>query len=111
MPAAGEYRYALQRMTLRQPEADDGGPPDLWDEGDQYRCAIDELSTVQRIQAGIQVQTVICTVRLRQFPTLNVGDRLRDNLTGELYDVEGIRNGDNELICDCVRKRPEAPGQ
>lgn len=107
-----DYPYYLERLTRTAHRDDSGGPVTLWNQsGSSYWCAIEEVSATETDEAGVAVLVVACLIRVRQEPELNTGDRLRDPDTGEVYDIRSVRNGDDELLCDADRKRPEAPEQ
>lgn len=114
MPAGGEYRYRLQRLILKQVQHPvTGQQEDRWEAatGAAYWCAVDELTGTQRLIGAANMPAVTCRVRIRQWPTIHLGDRLRDNQTGDVYQILGVVYGDNEWICDASRQVLEGASQ
>lgn len=102
--SAGKYRTRFTWMkwnrekdtTYKQPQVDHIENGNLWG-------SVEDLSADVMTFNSLRESTVNCEVRIRNYPAIDVKDRLRTDIA--TYYIEGIREGDNELILDCTRKR------
>jgi hypothetical protein len=69
----------------------------LWGgyDGERYASTSDVLDSAT---AGTG-----CTIRIRQYPDVQALDTLTDPQTGEVWTVDTVRRGDNEVIAEVSR--------
>ena len=55
-------------------------------------------------------QVLSATIRVRNYPAVVAGDRLRDVRWDETWTINHVVPGDNEQVCDVTRPRWTASG-
>jgi len=104
--AAGVYTSRLLWLKCTKTKNEDNGDlEDTWSANGYLWCAVEETNARQgqneydAPQTGVDVE-----IRVRNYPALATIDRLEDTYYGYMYQITGIRNGDDELIVDAFRR-------
>lgn len=98
---AGKYGYRFQWLQcVRTTDTSTGDRPKTYAENGYLWGSIDVSSASEQDEFGAVRETVSGTVRLRQFPEVSALDRLYLSEWDETYLIDGVRWGDNEMICD-----------
>lgn len=102
--AAGIYHTKLRRHTFTpNTSATTGQEVPAWvASGSYYWASVDETNGRRSQNYGATETGADVEIRIRNFPTLAINDVLEDG-DGLKFHVDQIRNGTNELICDCHR--------
>lgn len=101
---AGNYDSRLERLTFTPAAASSTGQrvPN-WVPSDTFLwCSVDETNGRRSQNYGATETGSDVEIKVRNFPTLKVNDVLED-IEGTKFVIDQLRNGDNELICDCHR--------
>lgn len=106
---AGEYR---ERLTwLRRVKAPAGTRDGFGQRADQFAevgplwAAVEGQSGLRTTSKESEGDQVTATVRVRQYPAIVAGDRLRSVRWGDVWTVESVVRGDNELSLEVTRPR------
>lgn len=104
--AAGIYTSRLLWLKCTKTKNEDNGDlEDAWAANGYLWCSVEETNArrgqneYDAAQSGVDVE-----IRVRNYPALSTTDRLEDSYYGYTYVLEGIRNGDDELIVDGFRR-------
>lgn len=108
---AGEYDDRLE-WQKRTPGTKDGvgQRTDTYPSQGYLWGAVDDLSGGRAGYQESNRQTVTATIRVRNHPGVVAGDRLERAGLGEVWTVEHVVRGDNELVCEVTRPRWTAGG-
>lgn len=111
MPRAGDYATRLEWLR-RTPGAKTpaGERPATYPSAGHLWAAVEDLVGSRETAQESERQLTTATVRLRNYPGVQPGDRLRDAGLGHLWTVGHVVRGDNELVCEVTRPRWTAPG-
>lgn len=100
MAGAGEYTDRMQRLVRSTTTNAIGEEAETFTGGAFYWCSISEDSSRRVSEVGGMQTGITATIAVHNYPTLYTVDMLRDT-SDRTWKIEGIRNGDNELIVDC----------
>jgi head-tail adaptor len=103
MPSAGEYRTRLEWLR-RTPGTPDGfgQRQDTFDPQGWLWCAIEDLAANRVTEQESERHQVTASVRIRNYPAVAPGDRLRGT-DGREWEVRTAVEGDNEVLCEVRR--------
>ncbi len=87
-------RTVTKDTTTGQDKESFSGSTILWG-------SLSELSATRQLAFGMLNSQAAMVIRLRQYPTVGAGDRLRDRRFGQLLVIDGIMHDENELVCYC----------
>lgn len=99
--AAGEYRQRLVWLKRTTSKGTTGQDEETFTDNGRLWCAVSDGSGRQYRAYGSEQSGSDFTVRVRNFPALSALDRLQAYGSGELYVIESIGRGENELVCTC----------
>ena len=97
--AAGIYTDRVQLLARSKTTNNIGEAEETFVPGGYLWCRISEDSSRRATEYGGQQTGIEGTIAIRNFPTVTSLDLLRDSLN-RVWKIEGIRRGDDELICD-----------
>jgi head-tail adaptor len=80
--------------TLGQPEESFALNGYLW-------CQVESNQGRKQEDYGAERTGITATIRIRNYPEITALDRLESVEWGDLWVIESIGRGDNELIADC----------
>jgi head-tail adaptor len=98
---AGLYSDRLQWLQCeRSLDASTGQMVDRFRENGHLWCSVERDSGQRSRDYGADRPGVAATVRVRNWPSVRAVDRLRDDATGEVWILESLQFGDNELVAE-----------
>jgi head-tail adaptor len=99
MAAAGNYPDRLRRLVRSVTKnTDNGQDEESFTPGDWYWCRVEVTNGRRQQDYGANQTGADVTITFRNYPTLSALDRMTDGTT--VYELDNIRQGDNELIAD-----------
>lgn len=104
MRGAGEYADRLtwkKRTAVKNPA--NGEDEEVFTDSGLLWCAVEEGSGRKQTDYGAEQSGEETTVRIRNYPAVSALDRLFSGEWGELWIIEDIARGNNELVCRCHR--------
>jgi len=104
MAAAGEYDTRLEWFKKTQGGVDEFGQrhDEFYPSQGYLWGAVEAAAAGRSSEMESERQETTATVRLRNFPAVAAGDRLRDR-DGNEWTIETVLAGDNEVVCEVVR--------
>lgn len=111
MGAAGDYAERLnwQRRTPGTPDSF-GQRPDTFPSVADLWAAIEDSSGGRSSSKESEHQVITATIRVRQYPAIKAGDRLVSYRWGDVWTVDHVVRGENELLLEATRPRWTAGG-
>lgn len=105
--SAGQYstRFAWYRRTPGSKDTYGGRGDGHPVAGYLWGSDVEDLVASRETAQESERQTTAGTVRLRNYPGVKAGDRLRDAKWGELWTVQTVARRDNETHCEVTRPR------
>lgn len=101
---AGDYSDRIRRHVCTQTVNPANGQEEETFTPSNYLWARIEIDSSRKQQDYSSQQTgVDATIYIRNYPTLSPLDRLYSQEWDELWIIQSIKRGNNELICDCLR--------
>lgn len=100
MPA-GTYSTRLRWWQCVRTVDALGQPTERFRSNGYLWASIDIESPTRQQQYGGQHSGADADIRIRQFPSVSALDRLED--AGDIWVIESISRGTNELVCRCSR--------
>lgn len=102
--AIGDYDTRL--VLMRRDDGKDseyGGRQKSFADAGLLWASVEETTAGKRRQY-LQIETrADAVIRVRGLPSISSHDRLRVKSSGQVYRLEGVRIGDNELVCEAYR--------
>lgn len=105
MSAAGDYSTRLEWYKKRSADVDEFGErqENYWPSQGCLWGAVGDLVAGRTIELDSERQETRAVIRLRNYPAVSPGDRLRELGSGVEWTVETVLDGDNEVICEVIR--------
>ena len=103
--AAGRYntRMRLHTRSLTK-DANTGEEVESFTASATYLwCNVDETNGRREVSYKVRLTGADATISVRQYPDLSALDRLEDVGTGQVWRLDWVRRGTNELVCDAFR--------
>jgi head-tail adaptor len=104
MMAAGQYKDRLtwlKRTVAKNPN--NGQDEETFTENGFLWGSVELTTGRKSIDYGAEQTGADATIRLRNYPTVSALDRLELKAEGELWVIDHVRRGDNELICEVMK--------
>ncbi|MBX9677422.1 MAG: head-tail adaptor protein [Gemmataceae bacterium] len=104
MNGAGQYadRVTWRKRTITK-KPDNGQDVEQFADNGQLWASIELTGGRKQTDFGATQTGADAVVRVRNMPTLSALDRLYSAEWGELWVIDHVRRGDNELVCECVK--------
>lgn len=100
MKKAGEYNCHIEQLRQTYTRlATTGEELESWEVVGELWAKIEFQSGSRAIELGGMQTGVDAIISVRNFPTVTPLDRF--SFDDQIYLINHIRKGDNELICDC----------
>jgi head-tail adaptor len=104
MAYAGDYYDRATRLIRSvSKNAQNGQEEETFTEGNTFWCRIDYANSRRQKDYGADQTGADGTIYIRNYPTLSPLDRLYSQEWGEVWIIESIKRGNNELICECTK--------
>jgi SPP1 family predicted phage head-tail adaptor len=104
MMAAGQYKDRLtwlKRTVTKNPN--NGQDEETFTVNGSLWGSVEPTTGRKAIDYGAEQTGADATIRLRNYPTVSALDRLELPAEGELWVIDHVRRGDNELVCEVVK--------
>lgn len=102
--AAGTYKDRLKwlkRIITKNPT--NGQDEESFEDNGSLWGSVELTTGRKAIDYGAEQTGADATIRLRNYPTVSALDRLELTAEGELWVIDHVRRGDNELVCEVVK--------
>ena len=101
---AGEYadRLKWKKRTITKNAANGQDEESFADNGFLW-AAIELTAGRKQTDYGATQTGADATIRIRNLPAVSALDRLEAVEWEELWVIDHVRRGDNELVCECVK--------
>jgi head-tail adaptor len=102
--AAGQYKDRLtwlKRTVAKNPT--NGQDEETFTENGFLWGSVELTTGRKATDYGAEQTGADATIRLRNYPTVSALDRLELQTEGELWVIDHVRRGDNELICEVMK--------
>lgn len=104
MGRAGEYDTRLRWLQcVKTINTTNGDREGVFVPNGYLWCAVEETNSRRQSEYNATQTGADVEIRVRNYPDLEATDRLQDVESGYVYKLDGIRNGDDELIVDGYR--------
>ncbi len=101
---SGDYYDRLQRLTRSVTKNPDNGQEEETFTPSEYLWGrIDYANSRRQKDYGSDQTGADGIISIRNYPTLSPLDRLYSQEWGEVWVIESIKRGNNELICECSK--------
>ncbi len=111
MARAGAFIDRLEWLKRSQGAGDGfGQKADSFASQGHLWCAVEDVSGNRAGAKGSDRQQLAATVRVRNYPELVAGDRLRDAVRDQTWTIKSVVWGDNETVCQVTAPKWTAGG-
>jgi SPP1 family predicted phage head-tail adaptor len=100
---AGEYQDRLKWLKRTTTKDQYGQDVESFTNNGYLWAAIEVTTGRKSVDHGGEQTGAEATIRVRQYPTLSALDRLESEEWNELWIIDHMRRGDNELIVEAIR--------
>lgn len=99
------FTWKRRRPNVNTELGSDDNTPNAWQNLGTLFGSLESNQGSLQDYNGVQDGVTTGTIRLRDYPSVSVRDRLVDQQFDEVWRITGMYRGDNEIVCQV--ERPE----